>query len=275
MASSCQSCIVIDQSGRSKDRDARCASPSLAPGATLRRPESCTHFSFGSPPHGIDKPVPDSGLGVGESKVWVERDGLTVNLVGIERVQLRSGDMTQLVRLQIQQIGFRIIRRLDSRAGLLLRRQFRLQLLGDRARCRSGWRKHPPDRGRRSAPTGARRSGHRSTARSPAPSLRALHTSFEKVGDTSCSPDLAQVAHRAAAILHDARAADHLEISDLRQVGQDFVLHAIGKIGVRFLLAQVLEGQHGDALFRNGRGGLPGLRRGFGLPGRNPPGNSA
>ena len=65
--------------------------------------------------------------------------------------------------------------------------------------------------------------------------------------DAELLADLAQIARRAALVLHDARAADHFEIGDLREVGQNLVLHAIGEKGVLFVAAQIFKGKHGDA----------------------------
>ena len=63
--------------------------------------------------------------------------------------------------------------------------------------------------------------------------------------------DLAQIARRAALVLHHGGAADHFQVGDLRQVGQDLVLHAIGEEGVRFFFAQIFERKHRDAFFRD------------------------
>ncbi len=63
--------------------------------------------------------------------------------------------------------------------------------------------------------------------------------------------DLAQIARRAGLVLHDRRAADHLQIRDLGEVGQDLVLHAIGEEGVRFFFAQIFERKDRDAFLRN------------------------
>ena len=41
--------------------------------------------------------------------------------------------------------------------------------------------------------------------------------------------NLAQVALRSRLILHHRRAADHAQVSDLRQVAQNLILHAIGE----------------------------------------------
>jgi hypothetical protein len=71
------------------------------------------------------------------------------------------------------------------------------------------------------------------------------HASFQNVRDTKGLTDLARVAR--ATIWHDTRPANHLEIGDVGQLGQNVVLHAIGKEGVLFLLAQVFKWQHSDS----------------------------
>ena len=80
----------------------------------------------------------------------------------------------------------------------------------------------------------------------------ALHTAFDDMRHAELLPDFAQIARRPAFVLHDARAADHFKLRDLREVGQDLILHAIGEEGVRFFFAQVFERQHRDGLFSNG-----------------------
>src|SRR5262249_7501737 len=57
--------------------------------------------------------------------------------------------------------------------------------------------------------------------------------------------DLTEISF--AAIIHDTRPTDDFQIGDLRQLGQDVVLHAIDKGGVLFLLAQIFERQNGDS----------------------------
>ena len=79
---------------------------------------------------------------------------------------------------------------------------------------------------------------------------RALDATFQDVRDTERTRDFAQVTCRSIPVLHHACSADHFEVGDLGQAGEDFVLHTLGKIGVRFFLAQIIEGQDGDALFR-------------------------
>ena len=56
--------------------------------------------------------------------------------------------------------------------------------------------------------------------------------------------DLAEISFTA--IFHHAGPADDFEIADLRQLGQNVVLHAISKGRVFFLLAQIFKRQNGD-----------------------------
>ena len=59
---------------------------------------------------------------------------------------------------------------------------------------------------------------------------------------------IADLAHISfAAIFHHAVPADDFEIADLRQLGQNVVLHAIGKRRVFFLVAQIFKRQNGDS----------------------------
>ena len=43
------------------------------------------------------------------------------------------------------------------------------------------------------------------------------HATFQQMGDPKDATNLPRVSH--AAVLHDARSADHLEVGDLRQLG--------------------------------------------------------
>ena len=63
--------------------------------------------------------------------------------------------------------------------------------------------------------------------------------------------DLAQVALEAGFVLHHRSAADHFQIGDLGKVSQDFILHAVSKEGVCFLLAEVFKWQDCDRFFSN------------------------
>src|SRR5207249_9105480 len=61
--------------------------------------------------------------------------------------------------------------------------------------------------------------------------------------------DLAQIACDSAFVLHHRCAADDFEVGNLSKVGKNFILYTISEIGVLFIVAQVFEREHGDALF--------------------------
>ena len=65
----------------------------------------------------------------------------------------------------------------------------------------------------------------------------ALHGAFENVCDPELVRDLANVPCPYIPVLHHRRPADYLEIADLGQVRQDFILNPIGKVSVLFLIA--------------------------------------
>ena len=74
-------------------------------------------------------------------------------------------------------------------------------------------------------------------------SRRSLHAAFQEMRYAKLFPDLAQVAPRRLPISHHTGAADDFEVGDLGQVGQDFVLHAIGKVGVCFVSLRFSKGR--------------------------------
>ena len=76
---------------------------------------------------------------------------------------------------------------------------------------------------------------------------RALHTALEYMRYAKLFPDLAQVTRDSGLVLHYAGAADHFQICDFGEVGQDFILHAIREKRVRFFLAQIFKGKNCDA----------------------------
>ena len=94
------------------------------------------------------------------------------------------------------------------------------------------------------------------------PSVDQLRIHSHLIADTAAHCLQEGERHRAASrsrascgvaglVLHHARATDHFQVRDLRQVRQNFVLHAVGKISVLFVFAQVFKRQNRDALFRN------------------------
>src|SRR5438105_11149430 len=66
--------------------------------------------------------------------------------------------------------------------------------------------------------------------------------------DAEFLADLPHVVLDPAFVLHNAGAADHFQIGHFRQISQDLALHSIGEIGVLFCLAEIIEGENGDAL---------------------------
>src|SRR5207245_2077813 len=77
------------------------------------------------------------------------------------------------------------------------------------------------------------------------PDCSPTYASFQHVRNPKRITDLARIA--SATVWHHARAADHLKISNLRQLGQNVVLHTIGKKRVVFVFTQFLKWQHGDS----------------------------
>ena len=73
----------------------------------------------------------------------------------------------------------------------------------------------------------------------------SAYASFQHMGDTQRITDPARIL--LAPILHDAGAADHFEIGDFRQFGQNVVLHAVGEKCVLFVVAEIFKWQHCDA----------------------------
>src|SRR6266480_1170097 len=65
--------------------------------------------------------------------------------------------------------------------------------------------------------------------------------------------NLAHVPLGAALVLHDAGAANDSQICNLREIGQNFVLHSISEISVLSFIAPVFEWKHGDTFLRNRR----------------------
>jgi len=67
----------------------------------------------------------------------------------------------------------------------------------------------------------------------------------QHVGNAERLPNLADIL--LTAIFHHARAADHLELTDLRQPGQEVVLQTVDEGSIFLLRAQIFEGQYRDA----------------------------
>ncbi len=59
----------------------------------------------------------------------------------------------------------------------------------------------------------------------------ALNAAFQHMGNTELTADLAKIAGANGLILHDTGAADYFEVCNLRQIGENFVLDAVGEKG--------------------------------------------
>ena len=79
----------------------------------------------------------------------------------------------------------------------------------------------------------------------------ALDRAFKNVSDTECFADFAEVTLDNVFVLHYRRAADHFEVGDLCEIGQDFVLNPIGKVGILFVVAEIFKRKNSDAFVRN------------------------
>ena len=67
--------------------------------------------------------------------------------------------------------------------------------------------------------------------------------------------DVADVPRVSRAVRPHRGTADDFHVGDLRKVGENFVLDALGEIRVGLVVAQTVEGQDGDGFIgdRNGR----------------------
>ena len=91
-----------------------------------------------------------------------------------------------------------------------------------------------------------------------------LNSSFQHGGDAQLLRDRFQV-FRLALVLRGRGAGDDLKVSDRRQLRQDFILNAIGEVGIALVIAQVLEWEDRDRFCRNrgsSAGETVGIRRG-------------
>src|SRR5262245_59390792 len=82
----------------------------------------------------------------------------------------------------------------------------------------------------------------------------ALHAAFEKMRNAKLFPDLAQIARGSGLVLHYRSAADHFQIRNSCEAVENLVLDAHRKIGIRLIVAQVVEWKHRDTFLEWSRG---------------------
>ena len=83
----------------------------------------------------------------------------------------------------------------------------------------------------------------------PHPVARSAHRAFEDVGDAERFADLAQVARAGPVLLHGS-PADHFQVRDPGEAGENVVVHAVGEECVLAVVTQVFKRKNGDAFFR-------------------------
>src|SRR5262249_18592297 len=75
--------------------------------------------------------------------------------------------------------------------------------------------------------------------------------------------NLAEISRNTTLVLHHARTTDHLQISDFRQIGENFILHTVSEKGVLFFVTQIVEWENGDTFLRGGGNGGSSPRETF------------
>ena len=64
-----------------------------------------------------------------------------------------------------------------------------------------------------------------------------------------CRADFAKVALGTGFVLHHRCAANHFQGGNSGKASEDFILDAISKVSILFLVTQILEREHCDTLF--------------------------
>ena len=85
----------------------------------------------------------------------------------------------------------------------------------------------------------------------PDPAALSLDAAFQDMRDPEDLCDLLQITRRASLVLHHGGAANDLKVGHLRQRRQNFLLNAVTKGTVLFVVAKVLERENRNALLRD------------------------
>ena len=78
-----------------------------------------------------------------------------------------------------------------------------------------------------------------------------LHTAFENGRDAELLRNCLQI-FRLALVFRGRSARDHFQIGDARELGQDFILNAVGEISGALVVTQIFEWQHRNRFLRDG-----------------------
>ena len=74
----------------------------------------------------------------------------------------------------------------------------------------------------------------------------APHTAFHYVAYSQLLRNLSEITRDPTLILHHRSAANHFQIFELGQIGEQFFLNAIGKVSVLFFFTQIVQRKNGN-----------------------------
>src|SRR4029077_2892183 len=180
----------------------------------------------------------------GESKRWIALNGSLVKLLPFFEFLQVLHRVLKIVRLDKSEIGLAVFRGLAFESRFFRGRKLGLERVGDFLREIGLNGKHI----RHIAIIIARPNmlvtvGVDQLHVYPHLVAGAADAAFENVRNSELLADLANI-RSLAAITHDGSARDHFELTDFRKVGQNVILHSIGKEGVLLVVAQIFEWQH-------------------------------
>ena len=197
-------------------------------------------------------------LAIGDQEIRVVGDSLLQQPYGLAQIfwcpRIEGQHLIKVFGAQVTVVGDKIRRWGLLNCRFFCRRKFCLQLVGNRSRdvclnCKDIV-KRSIITFRPQMPVTPRINQLRSDANTVA---GRLYASFYNVRYAELVCDFPQVSLHACLVLHDGRAADHFQIGDLRQIGENFVLDGIGEKGVVRICAQTLKRQYCDTLFERWR----------------------
>src|SRR4029077_11299059 len=182
----------------------------------------------------------------GESKRWIALNGSLVKLLPFFEFLQVLHRVLKIVRLDKSEIGLAVFRGLAFESRFFRGRKLGLERVGDFLREIGLNGKHI----RHIAIIIARPNmlvtvGVDQLHVYPHLVAGAADAAFENVRNSELLADLANI-RSLAAITHDGSARDHFELTNFRKVGQNVILHSIGKEGVLLVVAQILEWQYRD-----------------------------
>ena len=185
-------------------------------------------------PETVNADLSEGELAIASKNAWITRDSLVQQIGRLQQIgfPMTAGKRRQKkifgVRVEIERCD--IGRRAAFNGALLAWRELRLELVGD-GLCDLALNSENIGQIaivslRPEMRIGARIDQLRVYSHAIA---STLNTSFHDMRDAKFISDLAQVTFRSGLILHNRSAADDFQVRDPGQVGQNFILHAVGK----------------------------------------------